>query len=89
MNKQLSQRTLKKGEVITMSKPKDCVIQVDSGRLWITQSNQRDDIFVDAGSACIPTEMGLLVAEAMSNTVISMGCISSGSIRAANDNQGV
>jgi len=89
MKNQISKRSLIKGEVITMAKPKDCVIQVVSGRLWITQSNQRADIFVDAGSACIPKEMGLLVAEAMSNTVMSMTYVAPGSVHAANDTQGV
>lgn len=76
-----------KGEVITMAKPKDCVIQVDSGRLWITQTNQNDDIFIEAGRACTPKENGFLVAEAMSNTVMSMAYVKPGSARADNDNQ--
>ena len=76
-----------KGEVITMAKPKDCVIQVDSGRLWITQTNQSDGIFIEAGRACTPKQNGLLVAEAMSNTVMSRGYVKPGTTRAENDSK--
>lgn len=76
-----------KGEVITMAKPKDCVIHVDSGLLWVTQTNQSDDIFIDAGRDWTPKENGLLVAEAMSNTVMSMAYVKPGTTRAVNDDQ--
>jgi Protein of unknown function (DUF2917) len=83
---QVTRFPLKKGEVITMTKPKDCVIQVDSGRLWITQTNQNDDVFIEAGNACTPKENGFLVAEAMSHTVMSMKYVKPGSAHAENDN---
>lgn len=76
-----------KGELITLAKPKDCVIQVDSGRLWITQTNQSDDIFIEAGRACTPKVNGFLVAEAMSNTVMSMAYVKPGSTPAENDDK--
>lgn len=69
---QISKFSMKKGDVISVAKPQDCVIQVDSGRLWVTQTNLNDDIFIDAGCACTTRQKGLLVAEAMSNTVMSM-----------------
>jgi hypothetical protein len=75
-----------KGEVITMAKPKDCVIHVASGRLWVTQTNQNDDIFIEAGSDWTPKQNGLLVAEAMSNTVMSMVYVKPGTAHAENDN---
>jgi len=74
-----------KGEVITMAKPKDCVIHVDSGRLWVTQTNQSDDIFIDAGRDWTTKANGLLVAEAMSNTVMSMAYVKPGTTHAGND----
>lgn len=89
MKNSITKLSMMKGEVITMAKPKDCVIQVESGRLWITQSNQSDDIFVEAGSACVLKEMGLLVAEAMSNTVMSMAYATPGAAHAGNKIQGV
>jgi len=86
-NSQITRFPLKKGEVITMAKPKDCVIQVDSGRLWITQTNQSDDVFIEAGNACTPKENGFLVAEAMSNTVLSMKYVKPVPAHAENDHQ--
>lgn len=84
---QISKYSMMKGEVITMAKPKDCVIQVDSGRLWVTQTNQSDDIFIDAGCACTPKDNGFLVAEAMSNTVMSMAYVKPGTTHARNADQ--
>ncbi|PFH10267.1 Protein of unknown function (DUF2917) [Collimonas sp. PA-H2] len=84
---QVTRFPMKKGEVITMTKPKDCVIQVDSGRLWITQTNQSDDIFIEAGSACTPKENGFLVAEAMSHTVMSMRYVKPVPAHAENDDK--
>lgn len=84
---QVTQFPLKKGEVITMAKPKDCVIQVDSGRLWITQTNQSADVFIEAGSTCTPKENGFLVAEAMSHTVMSMKYVKPVPAHAENDSK--
>lgn len=82
---QITSFPMMKGELITIARPKDCVIQVDSGRLWITQTNQSDDIFIDAGRACSPKQNGFLVAEAMSNTVMSMAYVKPGTARAGTD----
>ncbi len=63
---------MKKGEVIKLAQPKGCTIKADSGQLWITQTNIKDDVFLAPGEVYTARQNGLLVAEAMTNSLMSM-----------------
>jgi Protein of unknown function (DUF2917) len=63
---------MKKGEVIKVSQPKGCTIKADSGQLWITQTDISDDFFVAAGEVYTASQDGVLIAEAMSNSFMSL-----------------
>jgi len=63
---------MKKGEVFKLARPKGCVIRAISGGLWITQSNHIEDIFIDKGNAFVAKEEGVLLAEALEASVMSV-----------------
>jgi hypothetical protein len=72
--KHFSKLPLKKGEVIKLTRPKGRAIKVDSGQIWITQSSSAVDTFVEAGDSYFVREDGMLVAEAMTQTMLSTSC---------------
>lgn len=51
-----------KAQRIKLTKP--CVLQVATGRLWITQSGDPNDYFVDAGEELVLTPGKAVVLEA-------------------------
>ncbi len=61
-----------KGEVFKLTQPKGCTIKAGNGRLWITQTHHREDIFVEPGGEFVASESGLLIAEALSNTMLTI-----------------
>ncbi len=63
---------LKKGEVISVANPAGAVIKVDRGQLWITQTNQHEDIFIAAGASYAPKQNGLVVIQAMESVLMSL-----------------
>lgn len=63
---------MKKGEVIKLPKPKGYVIKADIGQLWITQSNLHEDVFVADGQSFSVHAEGVLVAEAMTDSFMSL-----------------
>lgn len=63
---------LKKGEVISIANPIGSVIKADSGQLWITQSHQHEDIFIEAGGSFTPQQDGLIVVQAMNFALMSL-----------------
>ncbi|MEO6918187.1 MAG: DUF2917 domain-containing protein [Collimonas sp.] len=63
---------LKKGEVFKLARPKGCVIRTVSGGLWITQANQTEDTFINQGGVFVAKEEGVLLAEAMESTLMSI-----------------
>jgi len=63
---------VKKGEVISVAQPRGCTIKAESGELWITQKDLRDDIFLARGEVYHVSRDGLLVAQAMEPSLVSM-----------------
>ncbi|MFY8042768.1 MAG: DUF2917 domain-containing protein [Rhodoferax sp.] len=63
---------VKKGEVIRVAQPKGSTIKAESGELWITQKNIQDDIFLTRGETYHVFGDGLLVAQAMEPSLMSM-----------------
>lgn len=63
---------VKKGEVISVAQPRGCTIKAESGELWITQKDLRDDIFLARGDVYHVSRDGLLVAQAMEPSLMSM-----------------
>jgi hypothetical protein len=70
--KRFTRFPLKKGEVIKLAPRKGDVIKADSGHLWITQSNLTQDFFIVPGDLYIAREKGVLVAEALSHSLVSL-----------------
>lgn len=81
--KRFTRFPMKKGEVIQLAQPKGYVIKAESGRLWITQSNNSADFFIEPGDIYIAKENGALVAEALGHSLMSL------SFPAANTRQAV
>ncbi len=61
-----------KGEVFKINRPKGCTIKAGNGRLWITQTDHPEDIFVEPGGEFVASECGVLIAEALSNTMLTI-----------------
>ena len=62
---------LGKSEAITLTNPQGWSIKSHAGRLWITQSNKSEDMFLSAGEAYVAIDAGVLVVEAISNALVS------------------
>lgn len=62
---------LSKNEVITLNRPLGWSIKAHTGRLWITQSNNFGDIFLEEGQVFVAKENGVLIAEAMNHALVS------------------
>lgn len=60
------------GEVIRLGRPQGWSIKAHTGRVWITQSNNSEDIFLDAGGVFVAKEGGVLIAEAMNHALVSL-----------------
>lgn len=60
------------GEVIRLNRPQGWAIKAHTGRIWITQTNQSEDIFLDAGNVFVAQDGGVLIAEAMNNALVSL-----------------
>lgn len=63
---------MRKGEIITIDRPDGWSIKAHAGRFWITQSNHQEDIFLESGNVFVAQGNGMLVAEAMNHSLISL-----------------
>ena len=60
------------GEVIRLNRPQGWTIKAHTGRVWVTQTNKTEDIFLEAGSVFTAVDGGVLIAEAMNHALVSL-----------------
>ena len=66
--------SLRPGGVLCLRHPSGQRIVCQHGRVWITASGCRDDVFLSAGEGWTPPAAGLVVIEAETASRLRLGC---------------
>jgi hypothetical protein len=67
---------LRAGELLRLDSPRGVDVEVESGRLWITEESKARDTWLDAGQSARLEGRGLTLLEATRNARIRVaGCL--------------